>query len=268
MVQVLFPASMLNERKVDEHFVDQYTLVRDCGMTASLYDGISFRGLNNYDPVLYRGWIMRPEEYGQMEVGLRLDARSLITDAACYNRGQFVKGWYESFVDLTPKTLFFAPDVSDDELLSIEEKGAFIIKDSSKSFKHYWEQACYAPSVADLPGVVQGFRELSEGDVLQYLVVREFEEWSPGETRLWWVDGRLAVATAHPDTPHVVKGFTPEEIEQVQFAVASLKCPFVTTDVVRAVNGSIRVVEVGDGQVSDIPSLDALVDVLSAFGNE
>lgn len=187
----------------------------------------------------------------------------MVTSVDEYERGQFIDRWYEYFTDLTPHTCFFAPDVADEELLAIDSDGPFVIKDASKSFKHDWDKACYVPTREDLPRVIEGFRELSDGMITRALIIREFEEWENGQNRLWWVNGELAAESAHPDTPDVLKTFTPEQIAQVQAAVAELGCAFVTTDVVRHSDGSIRVVEVGDGQVSDLPDIAVLTAVLN-----
>jgi hypothetical protein len=71
------------------------------------------------------------------------------------------------------------------------------------------------------------------------------------EARVWWVDGEPVLAGPHPDTPEVCPV---PDLTVVRSLVHSLGCRFVTTDLARLADGSgWMVVEVGDGQVSDLP---------------
>jgi hypothetical protein len=68
--------------------------------------------------------------------------------------------------------------------------------------------------------------------------------------RVWWLDGRARLVTPHPDSAYR-RGLVPE-LGHVEEAVRSLGCRWVTTDVALRSDGVWRVVEVGDGQVSDL----------------
>lgn len=86
-------------------------------------------------------------------------------------------------------------------------------------------------------------------------MLRAFERFTAaGDTatqvRVWWRDGEPRLMTAHPDSPYAE--FSPPELGRVRAAVAALDCPFVTTDLALRADGVWRVVEVGDGQVSDL----------------
>ncbi|MFD6107686.1 ATP-grasp domain-containing protein [Nocardia salmonicida] len=71
------------------------------------------------------------------------------------------------------------------------------------------------------------------------------------EARVWWLDGEPILVGPHPDDP----GARPEaDLTSVHTAVSRLGCRFVTTDIARRVDGTWRVIEVGDGQVSDLPA--------------
>ncbi|MFI9322489.1 ATP-grasp domain-containing protein [Kitasatospora aureofaciens] len=71
------------------------------------------------------------------------------------------------------------------------------------------------------------------------------------EARVWWLDGRPVLVGPHPDAPHV---HAEPDLTEVSALVRRLGCRFVTTDLASRADGSgWRVVEVGDGQVSDLP---------------
>ncbi|MFJ9953500.1 ATP-grasp domain-containing protein [Kitasatospora sp. NPDC091207] len=71
------------------------------------------------------------------------------------------------------------------------------------------------------------------------------------EARVWWLDGEPVLVGPHPDMP----GQPAEpDLTGVRPLVRALGCRFVTTDLASRADGSgWRVVEVGDGQVSDLP---------------
>lgn len=83
------------------------------------------------------------------------------------------------------------------------------------------------------------------------------------EARTWWVDGECRLVTAHPDAPDDVA--LEPHLDAFAPLVAALGLPFVTLDMVLRDDGPWRVVELGDGQVSDQPAstpAGALVDGL------
>ncbi|MEV7937343.1 ATP-grasp domain-containing protein [Kitasatospora sp. NPDC088264] len=71
------------------------------------------------------------------------------------------------------------------------------------------------------------------------------------EARVWWLDGEPVLVGPHPDAPH---HDVEPDLAGVRPLVRMLGCRFVTTDLASRADGSgWRVVEVGDGQVSDLP---------------
>lgn len=131
-----------------------------------------------------------------------------------------------------------------------------MLRDYMKSLKHCWTEAALIPDVTDERGsrtVAERFLEL-RGDAFDGgLVLRRFEDFSGAELRSWWVAGRCALVTAHPDTPEERPSVPAEVLAELAPAIGSLALPFVTADLVLRTDGRWRVVEVGDGQVSDRP---------------
>lgn len=139
--------------------------------------------------------------------------------------------------------------------------GAAVVKDYVKSRKHEWDEACYVPDLADpeaLRRVVGRFVALQDEFLTGGVVLRAFESFvapqsTATEARVWWRDGEPRLITAHPDSPVVdVAEIPAPDLERVRAAVGALDCPFVTTDLALRADGDWRVVEVGDGQVSDL----------------
>ncbi|MFJ8886642.1 ATP-grasp domain-containing protein [Streptomyces sp. NPDC102402] len=213
----------------------------------------------------YRGWMIPPGRYEELERTLTGRGCSLLTDASAYRTAHELPGWYEAFAGLTPRSVWRALSAGEalpgpavwSGLAGSLAPGPGIVKDFVKSRKHEWHEACFVPELADvdrLTGVVGRFVEL-QGDFLAGgVVLREYEPFVPGgEARVWWVDGEAVRVTAHPDTP----GRVPEPgLGAVGEAVRALGCRWVTTDLALRRDGVWRVVEVGDGQVSGLPADD------------
>jgi hypothetical protein len=66
---------------------------------------------------------------------------------------------------------------------------------------------------------------------------------------VWWLDGEAIIVGPHPDTPDALPQ---PDLGAIAPLVATLGCRFAT-DVARRDDGVWRVIEVGDGQVSDRP---------------
>jgi len=274
---VLFCSDPLNPRRVDDHFADQAEAVRALGGTVALLDhdalsagdvGEAVRRVpEGSGPLWYRGWMVTTARYSELADGLRRRGADLAVAPVSYATAHELPGWYDVFAELTPTSVWMpsAPRIvpSESELAELVASlrgGPGIVKDFVKSRKHEWDTACFVHEIRDTAGlrrIVERFVELQEGDLAGGIVVRVFEDFAkgdagrPAEARVWWSDGEPVLVSPHPDSP----GECPDpDLSRIRPAVAELGCRFVTTDVARRTDGVWRVVEVGDGQVSDLAS--------------
>ncbi|GIH81246.1 hypothetical protein Plo01_76750 [Planobispora longispora] len=267
----LFCADPLRPRRVDPHFAAQMLAVRDRDGPLALIDHDALvagraeeavaRVPEGFGPVWYRGWMLRSGQYAELEEALRARGCRLLTDAGRYRRAHELPGWLHCFRELTPRTAVVpmapgerAPRGQRLARLAggLGETG-FVVKDYVKSRKHEWAEACHAPDPEALERVAARFVELQGEDLTGGLVIRQFERFTGAQVRVWWVDGEAVFAGPHPDSPEDVVG-RPEILDEVREAVRNLGVRFVTTDLVRRADGVWRVIEAGDGQVSDWPS--------------
>lgn len=259
---LLFPAHPLNPSRPDDHFLPEWEAAKTAGLSVFLFDDEQLRRgraaaavktVTAEGAALLRSWMLSSAHYHSLEEALAAKGITLVTSAADYDRAHHLPGWYETFRKHTPKSVY-----ADASLASLEEAlrelapGAAVVKDHVKSLKHLWDEAAFIPDVTDLVGarrVCERFLEIRAEDLTGSLVLREWEDYEPGEIRSWWVRGQLALITAHPD--NTVEKVAIPHLEFLAPAVAALGCPFVTVDLARRREGDWRVVEVGDGQVSD-----------------
>ncbi|MEU0569332.1 ATP-grasp domain-containing protein [Nonomuraea sp. NPDC005983] len=269
-VGFLFCADPLRPRGVDPHFAAQAQAVRDLGGTVALIDHDALtagrveeavaRVPAGFGPVWYRGWMLRTEQYRTLDETLRRRDCHLLTDARAYRTGHELPGWIFSFRHLTPATAVLPmasgeapPDAERLGRLTAGLGGGFVVKDYVKSRKHEWLEACYAPDLAALERVSARFLELQGEDLTGGLVIREFERFDERQTRVWWLDGEPIFIGPHPDSSDGAF-LNPGDLGEAREAVGDLAARFVTTDLARRDDALWRVIEVGDGQVSDWPS--------------
>lgn len=143
------------------------------------------------------------------------------------------------------------------ELASSLPSGPGIVKDYVKSRKHESDAFFIEDlsNTAAMREVVKRFVERQGSDLAGGIVLRAFEDFGVTngravEARVWWVRGVPVVVGPHPDQPDAVVEPGLTELTEV---MAEFGCPFVTTDLAQHVDGRWRLVEVGDGQVSDFP---------------
>jgi hypothetical protein len=277
---VLFCGSPLDLRRVDEHFAAEAAAVRALGGTVARFDHDALlRGTadaavarvpRDLEPAWYRGWMIPADGYRDLSRALAARGAGLLVPPDAYRRAHELPGWYGTFAGVTPRSVWMPARPG--RIPSVDEVAALVaplgrgpagvqdavVKDFVKSRKHEWDEACYVPDLADVPAVyrvVRRFVELQDDALAGGIVVRAFEPFvtsgpDAGEARVWWLDGEPVVTGPHPDTPDRLPR---PDLTRIRPLVARLGCRFVTTDVALRTDGAWRVVEVGDGQVSDLP---------------
>ncbi|MFI6166754.1 ATP-grasp domain-containing protein [Nocardia sp. NPDC051052] len=275
MPPVLYCCDPLNPRRVDEHFAPEAQEVRAHGGEVALIDhdrllrgdadAAIARVPSGLESAWYRGWMMPSVRYAELAAALSRRGAALIVDPGRYRTAHELPGWYPTFAEVTPASVWRPTEPGEmveagklTELVQPLPPGPGIVKDYVKSRKDEWHQACFIPDLTESAGltrIVRRFVELQEDYLAGGIVVRAFEtfvklESVAAEVRVWWLDGEPRLLTPHPDSPFD-RGLVPH-LGQIGAAVRRLGCRFITTDVALRSDGVWRVVEVGDGQVSDL----------------
>jgi hypothetical protein len=276
---LLVPADVLRPRRPDEHFAAEAAAADEAGVPVALvdHDGLTRAGgadravaaVPAGGPALYRGWMLRTEQYRAFGTALATRGVRLVTTVEQYQRAHELPGWYPTLAPLTPRSVWTAGDDRAAFDLAREELGGgpAVLRDYVKSMKHYWDLAVFIPDLSDAEAawrVASRFRQLRAEDFVGGFVLRQFEHFSTAEARTWWIDGTCALVGPHPDTP---SDHPPAELDLTPVAalITTLDLPFVTVDLARRTDGQWRVIELGDGQVSDRPpaiTADALIAAL------
>lgn len=279
-MMLLVPADVVNPRRVDEHFAAEAEVARAGGHRVALVDHDALAAGRDVaravarvpagEVAVYRGWMLSSQRYGAFVGALAGRGTRVLTGAEEYRMAHELPGWYSQLVDFTPESVWTTGTdrTGFDAARQRLGEGPAVLRDYTKSMKHYWDEAAYIPDLADTDAawaVARRFVELRADDLAGGFVLRRFEEFVGAEVRTWWIDGSCRLVTAHPDTPDRV----PPAVDMAELVpvVSALGLPFVTVDLARHRDGRWRVVELGDGQVSDRPSStqpEALIDQLLA----
>lgn len=220
---------------------------------------------------LYRGWMLRPEQYRCLYEALAKRNIDLINDPAAYRHAHYLPESYGVIQAHTPQTVWMRLEGEPSmervmDLLRPFGTQPVIVKDFVKSQKHYWEEACFISSAADreaVERVIRRFLDLQGPDLNEGLVFREFVELEPlavhsrsempltREFRTFYLDGEpLCTLRYWEEGDYTGAEPPPDHFVDVARAVRSR---FFTMDVARRRDGEWIIVELGDGQVAGLP---------------
>jgi hypothetical protein len=241
----LFPSDPLSDGRCDEMFEEQRVALQAAGFATSLIPDAVFdgggrlRGVNEGAMVVYRGWMVTPSQYDALEAAVTGAGAALLTRGEQYRFTHYLPNWYPLVADLTPETHVF--DVDEDLVSGLRRLGwpRFFVKDYVKSLKTSTGAIIDSPkAITTLLEEMARFRGEIEGGVC----VRRVEEFLPEtERRYFVIQGRPHASVEGAAMPNIV--------EEVARRIGS---PFFSVDVTRRRDGEMRVVEIGDGQVSDL----------------
>lgn len=284
---LLFPADPFARRQPDEVYAAELEAAATLGLRTALLD---FEALADDGSVaravrwlpesssectaVYRGWMLRPERYGDLFLALVARGYRLITTPEQYALTHQLPNWYSLLEQWTPRSVWMSVgDALDPErrtaALGDLVDGPLIVKDYVKSQEHAWDEACFVPDARDeraADRVVRRFLELQGPDLNEGIVFRRFEQFrSLGrhpqsgmpisrEYRVFVIGGQPATVSAYRDDEGADEVTVPaDDVQWVTGAVSQINSHFFTVDIAEREDGVWRVVELGDGQVAGLP---------------
>jgi hypothetical protein len=286
---IIFCADPMNERQVDPAYrAEKASAAAQGFLTTQLdHDYLDHR-IDAVEAVrrskpgaasvgLYRGWMMRSEAYTALHEALLARGVRLLTNPTQYEACHHAPGSYSAISQWMPDTVFVPRDQLDtpgslEEALAHFKGGPIIIKDWVKSQAGYWDTACFIPISSDIEQakhVVATFRDLQGDSLVGGVVFKAYKKLvvsgtHPLEFRAIIFDGRSIGCWPRSATSEVV-GPPQALIDDIAKAIPS---PFASADFGVDETGRWWLLEVGDGQVSELPSdaaVEALYEALGAY---
>ena len=243
-MRLLYPSDPFNNKRPDEEYVEEFDAANASGLACSLFSLEDFRDgafrprprLDEGDEIIYRGWMLSIEDYARLvDAILGAGAKPLVS-ANDYQSCHHLPDWYEACKDWTPETVFLQRDSDFRRALEGLNWPAYFVKDYVKSLTTArGSLANDAEEVAEIVMLIEQYRGMIEGGVC----VRRFELLLPNTEERYFVFKGNAYGR---------DGLVPELVDKIATAIHS---PFFSVDTVLSADGNLRLIELGDGQVSD-----------------
>lgn len=243
-MRLIYPADTFNPKTVDEVYADEFAAAQSAGIPVSIFNFEDFQS-GQFKPrlaperdetVLYRGWMLTPEDYARLHSALVHLGACPITDASAYKLCHHLPEWYSLLKEFTAETKVYpeSADIAGD-LSSSNWDGCFL-KDYVKSLST--DGGAVVRNLGEIPNVIAKMKKY-RGQIEGGLCVRRIEDYDAASERRYLVwHGK-----AYSDDGNIP--------ELVQIAAERILSPFFTVDVARRSDGELRIIELGDGQVSD-----------------
>jgi hypothetical protein len=243
-VRLIYPADTFSPKSVDEVYADEFAEAQSLGFATSLFSFEDFQAetfrprppLQSGETVLFRCWMMTPDDYARLFSGVESIGGRALTSPESYRLCHHLPEWYPILRDHTAETRFYSEDadiVSD--LAAADWSGCFL-KDYVKSLST--DGGSLVRTLSDIPAVIAKMRKY-RGCIEGGLCARRIEDYDTTSERRYFV---------WRGTAHSSDAIVPE---LVQLAASRVSSPFFTVDVAQRRDGALRIVELGDGQVSD-----------------
>lgn len=243
-MRFLYPSDPLDAKRPDAAYRDEFETAMAAGHFCSLF---SLEALERNDfhprpalqrgaPVLYRGWMLRVDVYGHLCGAIESSGAFPLTSPGNYQLCHHLPHWYALCREFTPETVFLAANDDFGKSLAGLDWPAYFVKDHVKSLTtSRGSVAGTVDEVAEVVSMLERYRGSIEGGVC----VRRFETLLPGtEERYFVFRGH---AFGRDDS-------VPDMVAEIARRIPS---PFYSVDVMSAPDGVLRLIELGDGQVSD-----------------
>ena len=243
-MHLLYPCDPFDRKKPDEVYEEEFSAAQRAGFTCFLFSLEDFelgefkpRPANQFEgEILYRGWMLTPTRYAQLQEAIELKGATVVVTAKDYQRCHYLPEWYDQCQDITPRTLFLTKG---DDFLSLLSKtgwSTYFVKDFVKSLTSTRSSiARNAAEVQEIIKLIEHYRGQLEGGVC----IREFEDLLPEtEERYFVFHGK----------PFARNSVVPDLVLDIARRIES---PFFSVDLALDKEGILRLIELGDGQVSD-----------------
>jgi hypothetical protein len=244
VMRLLFPSDPFQSKNPDENYLEETVAARSIGIEYSLFSFEEFQSgtfrprprFESGQRVVYRGWMMRAAEYRRLWEDVAACGAGLETTPECYELCHYLPKWLPLLVDFTPETMVFAE--FDEVSACLRNLGwdSCFLKDYVKSLST--DGGSLVSDLAEVPAVIAKMKKY-RGEIEGGICARRVEAFVSGsEERYFVIHGK----------PQCRDGTIPSV---VNIAAQRIESPFFTVDTIRRADGELRIVELGDGQVSD-----------------
>ena len=261
---ILFPGSYMNYRDIDEDMKGEYCSVLNTG----LFDIILF----NYDEwlaggklrlkrsgdsskkTIYRGWMLKPDDYGKLYQVLQDYDIELITSPREYENLHLFPNVYPHIKNDTAGLIEFKDREVDINAVK-KQFAKFMVKDSVKSvkgteFPAFFDQSISQEEFDQWMEVFYKYRgDLLTGGICikEYLELKRYGD-KTNEVRVFYANHQILSVSRNS----LQSDYTEMPPEGLIGKYAELDSPYYTIDYAELSDGSWKIIEAGYGEVSGL----------------
>lgn len=262
---VLFPSDYFDSDSVDPDLQVEYEAVKENEMLTPIlfnYEAWFENGklvlsdsVDSVTGAVYRGWMMKPEQYERFYEALRKEKLYLVTRPDEYCTLHMFPNVYEQVREDSARILLFPLHTPIDISLVRKSFPKFMVKDYVKSvkgteFPKYFDENVTQEEFNRWMEVFYKYRGnlLTRGICIkEYLDLKRYDG-KTNEYRMFYADG-IGI-TLEPNSGQA--DFAPKPPRALWEKYRSLGSPFYTVDYAELADGSWKVIETGDGGVSGL----------------
>ncbi|MCH5348184.1 MAG: ATP-grasp domain-containing protein [Oscillospiraceae bacterium] len=262
---ILFPSSYFNDKEIDEDLKSEYDAVIGTG----LFDVVLFsydkwfnenrlhlnKLVDDMCTAVCRGWMMKPELYTDFYEQLLSKNIQLITQPLKYRLFHIFPHIYPNLMEDTARMIIY-PDAESIQLEEIKRKfSKFMVKDFVKSvkgtdFPQFFDSSITESEFQKYMEIFFKYRgELYTGGICikEFLPLKHYGA-NTNEYRVFYINNNIAsVSRNSGQAIH-----TPMPPQELIEKYCNLQSPYYTIDYAELENGSWKIIEAGDGQVSGL----------------
>ena len=265
MKMILFPSDYFDINKVDESFKNEYEAVLSNGnfqIVLFSYDEWIADGklklnhmVDTMTDTIYRGWMMKPEIYENFYCELQRKNMQLITAPNEYAKFHSFPNIYPELQEDTAKMLVYS-DINKIDLQEIKNTfSQFMIKDYVKSVKGTDFPKCIGSNIEEdefnrlIKKFLEYRGELYTGGICikEYLDLKLYGD-KTNEYRVFYMNHQIATVSRNSGQPC----YTAEPPKKFIEKYRNLPSTFYTVDYAELSDGTWKIIEAGDGQVSGL----------------
>lgn len=262
---ILFPSGFFSIGKVDEDLRQEYDAVMNTGLfDVALFDydkwfnegKLTVKDAPDEEHLaVYRGWMMKPEQYEQFYALLLKKNIRLVTKPEQYRLMHIFPNVYEKVKDDTAKMEIYPLHSQIDVAQLKKSFERFMVKDYVKSvkgteFPRYFDDTVTQEGFDRWMEVFYKYRgELLTGGICikEFLDLKHYGD-KTNEYRVFYINHEIATICRNSGQGN----YTPEPPRELIGKYARLDSPYYTVDYAELEDGTWRIVEAGDGEVSGL----------------
>ncbi len=262
---ILFPSSFFSVTKVDEDLQKEYDAVLATGLfEVALFgydkwfneDKLVIRNVPEEErSAVYRGWMMKPEQYGRFYNLLLERNIRLVTGPEQYRLMHIFPNVYEYVKEDTAKMELYPLHTQIDVEKLKRSFDRFMVKDHVKSvkgteFPRYFDQNI---TQEEFDRWMEVFYKYRGGLLTGGICIKEFLDLKhygvqTNEYRVFYINHEIATVCRNSGQGNDTAELPKELIAKYR----NLDSPYYTVDFAELEDGTWRIVEAGDGEVSGL----------------